>query len=346
MLAEFALTPSIFDKSAHKDREAWLQQLRDLGHGMFPRGAACPVMVSNLYDGTWQAAALKAVSSIDVQDQEARGLCMGFLEKVLEGTLVYRPACSDKEPSNDTAWAKEAVNSISFEPIDRIVTCKPAYEVVLQKCSSVHCIDKVQDDHFWNGISPQWSQPLNVFDQVEALRKLCVHSEFLCLVTPYIRGQDNDETTFAQEMIRSAFRRPKELSPPFVEIHTTVDWKTSSVPDQFKSVVHHVSCRLRSVLVADQQVRLVIWPKSKLLDRYLIAGMYTEMSDGKRVRKSCWGVSMPHIARKAHNDEPMPPTPWSLLTSPQINDVSQHFCKEGLTGYLHDSTVLNTPRLV
>lgn len=343
MLAEFALTPSIFDKSAHKDREAWLRQLQELRHGMFPRGAACPVMVSNLYNGAWQAAALNAVSSIDEQDHEARDLCMGILKMVLDGTLVHRPACSDKEPSNDTAWAKEAVNSISFEPIDRIVTCKPVYEVVSRRCGSVCCIDKVRDDHFWNGISSQWSQPLNVADQVKTLRKLCVHSEFLCLVTPYIRGEDDDETTFAQEMIRSAFRRSKEHSPPLVEIHTTVDWKIASAPDQFKSVVHHVSCRLRSVLVGDQQVRLVIWPKSKLLDRYLIAGIHTKTSDEKRVRKPCWGVSMPHIARKAHDDEPMPPTPWSLLSAKQIYDVSQHFCKEGRTGYLHDSTVPDTP---
>ena len=46
MLAEFSFTPSIFDESAHEDREAWREQLLRLGLNMFPQTGACAVMVS------------------------------------------------------------------------------------------------------------------------------------------------------------------------------------------------------------------------------------------------------------------------------------------------------------
>ena len=40
MLAEFALTPSVFDEEAHADKDTWREQLRELGTNMFPRVAA------------------------------------------------------------------------------------------------------------------------------------------------------------------------------------------------------------------------------------------------------------------------------------------------------------------
>ena len=327
MLAEFALTPSIFDKRAHKDREAWLGQLRELAHGMFPRGAACPVMVSNLHNGTWQAAALKAVSSIDDQDQEARVLCKGILEKVLARTLVYRPACSDTEPPNDTAWAKEAVNSNSFESIDRIVTCKPAYEVVSRRCSSVRCIDKVQDDHFWNSISSQWSPAYRIPEQVRTLRKVCVHSDFLCLVAPYISGGRGNETDFALEFIKSAFSRPDGISSPNIEIHTAYSESSASAvfPERLNSLIRNIEAAIRSALKPGQTVQLIVWPK--FLARYLIGGVYTQTSE--RVRSPRWGVLMNHIASKADEYEDKPPVPFSLLMPKELGDVFDRYSGSG-----------------
>ena len=45
MLTEFAFTPSIFDEDAHDDKEAWRDQLKELGRNMFPRVSAWPVVV-------------------------------------------------------------------------------------------------------------------------------------------------------------------------------------------------------------------------------------------------------------------------------------------------------------
>src|SRR5687767_10805274 len=102
MLAEFALTPSVFDEQAHADGETWRDQLRKLGNGMFPDTGAWPVMVSNLYDGSWHHLAVKTAKAIT--DHRARRLCEDLLENAAK-TLVRRPAaCSDWPGDDSVAW--------------------------------------------------------------------------------------------------------------------------------------------------------------------------------------------------------------------------------------------------
>ena len=336
MLAEFAFTPSIFDEAVHADRETWRDQLHDLGSYMFPKTAAWPVMISNLYGGSWHNTALAMVKAI--QDSRARILCQNILQNAAM-TLVHRPALGDWPGEEAIAWGRETITSHGTEPIERIIACKPAHEVLSQECRFIRSIDEVHDAGFWNGISSQWPQAFKIVDQVQSLRKLCVHSEFLCLITPYIKGGGDDETDFALALIKSTLQRPSEFHRPEIEIHTQGPDNPSSsdFPQRLNNVVQNVSGSIRSALAAGQKVRLVLWPR--LLDRYLIAGVYTETSDGKRARSPRWGVAMQHIARRADDRETKPPTSWSLLPKNQLGAEFQRYCVGGATGHIHASVI-------
>ena len=316
MHGEFAFTPSIFDQEAHKDCEAWREQLQELGHGMFPRTAAGSVMVSNLYEGAWYETALETVKSI--KDQKARVLCQSLLKKI-EGTLVNRPVCGDW-PEIDLAWGREAIKSDAVAKSDRIIACKSVRDALSPEYRKIRNISEVLDAGFWKDISSEFSVPSRIDEQVDAMRKLCLHSEFLCLVTPHIKGGHDNDTDFALALIQSVFRRPKGFLPPVIELHTEAPDKqaSSDFEERLTSFLESISVAVRSALKSDQKVRLVIWPK--LRDRFLIAGVYTKLSDGKLVRSPRWGVAMSHLARKAHDNEDRPPTPWSLLTSKQLGD--------------------------
>jgi hypothetical protein len=225
MLAEFALTPSIFDETAQSDRDAWRDQLRELGLNMFPKTAAWPVMISNLYGGSWQSVALAVVRAIN--DAKARLLCQNLLENAAK-TLVYRPAHGDWPGEDAVTWGREAIGSNQGEPIERILACKPAYEVLSQECRFIRCIDEVQDSGFWRDVSSSWSQTMRIADQIRAVRKLCLHSEFLCLVTPHIYGGSDDETDFTLALVRSALQRPSDYLATEIEIHTEAPGNTAS----------------------------------------------------------------------------------------------------------------------
>jgi len=110
------------------------------------------------------------------------------------------------------------------EPIERIVACAPVHQTLLQECSFTQNIDEFLDGGFWSEVSAQWPQTLRIADQVQAFRKLCVHSEFLCLVAPHIYGGSDDETDLAAALIQPAMRRPSEYSKAFRQKTSSTSW--------------------------------------------------------------------------------------------------------------------------
>lgn len=323
MIGEFAFTPSVFDEEANPDAESWREQLRELGNAMFPKTAAWPVMVANLYDGSWQSIAMTMVEA--VKESRSRILCEGILKNI-SSTLVRRPISVENWPVDNTAWGREAIASHAIEPIDRIVSCRAVQDTLTAEGHAVRCISEVQGEGFWRDISSQWDQPLTIPSQIQAIRKLTMHAEFLCLVTPHIRGTGDDETEFTLEMIRSALRRPTGFMSVDIEVHSEGPDNPTSADFQqrLKKALGNTTTSLLSALRPAQSIRLILWPK--LLDRYLIAGVYTSASGGARMRSPRWGLSMQHIARRVDLWDPKPPTFWSLMTRGQLGDVFNRYC--------------------
>jgi hypothetical protein len=330
MLAEFALTPSVFEEEAQVDLDLWRDQLRDLGSRMFPVVSAWPVMVSDLHAGSWNELAKQTVKSI--KDQKARILCEGILNNAAK-VLVPRPGIADW-PDDAVAWGQEAIDSYAVEPIERIVACKPSFDVLTKKCNFIRCITEVPDAGFWKDISADQSPPMKILDQAATLRKLCVHSEFLSLLTSQIYGGSDDETDFAIELIRSAFRRPPGFPKPEIEVHTDAFESNPKAPDyaiKLTKLVNAVSQRIKPVIPGGEKVRLVIWPK--LLDRLVIAGTYTEAATGVMQRSPRWGISMSHIARKPDEKIADFYTEWKLLKRDSLGRWFDRYCKGGVTGF-------------
>ncbi len=335
MIGEFAFTPSVFDEEANPESESWKEQLRELGSTMFPRTAAWPVMVSNLYDGSWHNEALNLARSI--KDSRAKLLCEGLLKNIND-VLVRRPPVKDW-PTDGANWAREALASHLTEPIDRIIGCHAVRDQLATDNLTIRCIDEVADAGFWSGIASQWSQELKIADQVQAIRKLAVHAEFLCVISPHIRGEDTDETQFAVEMIQSALRRPREFGGVDIEVHAEAPEKPweSSYADRLRILTSNIRTSLLAALPPSQTVKLVLWPK--LLDRYLVAGVYTEMSGGRRVRSPRWGIAMQHIARPQDTRAANPPTNWSLMIKSQLGDVFNRHCTGNPTAAVQSTTI-------
>lgn len=329
MLAEFALTPSIFDESAHSDQEEWRDQLRELGSNMFPRTAAWPVMISNLYEGSWENEALTLMKSI--KDQKTRILCSGILTNIAKA-MVKRPACGEWPYDDSTAWAEEALASHRGFPIDRIIGCNATYEKLRGSSDSIRCIEEVTDSGFWKDVRSSWSLPLKIDDQVASLRKISVHAGFICLMTPRIYGGRDDETDFAIELIKSAFDRPPEYGKVEIEIHTDGPDRpdSSDYETRLETSIRNIASTIREKLSPGQRIRLQVW--KKLLDRYLIAGVHTEMEGDPIARSPRWGISMQHIARRSDERGSAAMTSWGLLNNSQVSDIFDRYCNDSTDG--------------
>ncbi len=297
MLTEFAFTPSIFDEDAHDDKEAWRDQLKELGRNMFPRVSAWPVIVSDLYDGSWSQTATDVVNSI--KDHKAKELCERIL-KNMRKVLVKRPVCGDW-PVEELAWAREAVASHSMEAIERIVADSRTKTDVRQEFTMIRSLAEVEERGFWRGIVSDASPRMIIKDQVKLLKKIWMHSEWVALINPYCCGSEQD---FALELIQCTFGRLPTFGIPLFEIHGQGD----------KTAVNIVS-QIRSRLSPGQIVKIYNWPK--LLDRLVLAGTFSFESDGTKKKHVRWGVSMSHVA---HGNAPnAPPTEWKLLRDERLD---------------------------
>lgn len=330
MMAEFALTPSIFDETAHPDVDAWREQIRTLGFELFPRTGVWPVLISNLYAGGWIHPAERFVE--EIQDHKAKALCRDLFTKI-KGQLVDRPVHLDW-PTSELEWGREAIESHKLEAIDRILTSNQIHTTLQQELKEIRCITEVPDAGFWSGIESARPIPMRIADQVQTLRKICLHSEFLCLVTPYIGGTEDDETAFAIDLLKCVLDRDGRFHEVEIEIHTEgpdVPPASSSYPNYCSNKVSNITTSLRTALSSGQSVDVYFWPK--LLDRVIVGG--TKADDSQNPRRPRWGMAMSHIARKPDERKAnSPPTNWSLLGRTSIREWFDRYCKPGIQGFL------------
>ena len=337
MLAEFALTPSLFDQDAQDDIEEWREQLRELATYMFPRGSGWPVMVSDLYDGSWFHTAKETVESI--RDQRARIMCQGILRNVQQ-MLVHRPAVLDW-PQDDTDWCKEAINSHCAEAIDRIVTTSCTHRTLSGDCGAVRKFEEVRNAGFWHGVSSDESLPMRIAEQVAVASRLCVHAEFFAVISPYIAGAGDDETDFALELARLAIRPSVGFPKADVEIHIegprACETGSSEYERLLENKVQNISHRFCQVLSQGETVNIVVWPR--LRERLIIAGVKTSVGQDRRCRSPRWGISMNHIARQSDSGDTEPPTEWKLLKRDSLANWFCRYCEETAEGWLARRTI-------
>ena len=312
MLTEFAFTPAIFDASAHEDRTAWIMQLMKLGSTMFPDTAAWPVVVSDLYEGSWFYEAEKVVGTIE--DQTARILCKSILTKIKQ-RLVTRPICGEW-PMDDVAWGREAIASHRTEPIERIVSCVATKTSLVDEFPQFRSLNEAQDAGFWSGIDVDASPQMAIADQIALLRKICLHSQWIALINPYAFGQEQD---FVLELVASVGSLPNAFGTLDIEVHA----KERDDEEANIRVLNHMERQLARKLGAGQSVFLYVWPQQ--LDRIIVAGAYTTVSGGQRRKQPRWGVHLGHVAHGVERDTK---TEWKLLRKESVDHWFRTFAAE------------------
>jgi len=305
MLHEFAFTPAIFDEDAHDDKEAWGEQLRELTAALFPRTSVWPIVISDLYNGSWSSHIFPYVENI--ADHRARKYCQGLLIN-MQRILVLRPDCGEWPNDNDAAWCREAVATNAFEPIDRIVTVRKTKDSLADASSIVRCIDEVEDGGFWRDINSDASPRMVVSEQVQVLRKLCLHSEWVAFINPYGFGHEQD---FTIQLTELAMKRNRLFGNLTIELHVNEPEDRDPIERARKqqNVIGDMVRRITPKVTPGNTAELYFWPK--LLDRIIVAGNYVKQSGGSMRKSPRWGVSMSHVARG--NEPDAAPTEWKLL---------------------------------
>lgn len=299
MLTEFALLPSVFDDTTQSNAADWQNHLRNLGVNLFPRERLSSVVVSNLEDGKWLQNASNQIARI--KNQDARNLCQSLLQK-LHAVLVNRPAnpANSAKPQTNADWVTIAEAANFTEPIDRIVSACGAPP-------HVQSLSSVSDPSFWNDIKEQRFVKKDFTEARKHLRKICFYAEFVSVINPHVRGDADGEIGFFKQIVHEVCRSRSANQECTIELHTVgndngIDGQARSVKSQLENVVSN-AC-------GNVTLSFYLWPRSALLDRYLIAGDHITAATGDKRKKPRWLVKMNHWPRP--NDNPDQTTPWSV----------------------------------
>jgi hypothetical protein len=320
MLSEFAFTPAIFNQDIHDDKESWRDQLRELISTMFPRTSAWPVLVSDLYAGSWSSNIVPHIQAI--QDHQAKKYCQDFLTQIKK-MLVVRPECKNWPEDDDVMWCQEAVASNDLEPIDRIISVSATKDSWPQEFSSIRTIEEVKDAGFWRGIDSDASPRMIIDEQINLLRKLCLHSQWIALINPYGMGNEQE---FSMKLLDFVIDRNKKFGPIHFELHAQAPDVTDPTEKQKRqdNVSKNIAQKVLRKLTPGNSIELYFWPR--LLDRIILAGNYREIASGARRKSPRWGVSMSHVAHRSDPDAQ--PTEWKLLRTNSLDNWFRSYISE------------------
>ncbi len=281
MLAEFLLTP---DALSDDDGRNGSDVVRELAECLFPSRAVPVALVCKLGGEDWERAASRKIARIG--DPNHRHVAMSLFQKLLTQLCVVRPPiplASDDE----TGWINAGVMSAAQVPLNNIV--------VSANCSTPSSIGvslkNFVSNGFWDGFCNPRLVGRDIATQDQVLRAICTHSDWLILRLPQIRGGSDDEIVTVKQIIRLSNQMPSGFRKTAIELHVC---QQSRIREE--NLIRGISSELSASIRQGVQIRLTIWPERHFVNRELLAGEYTWTSQGDKVGRPLWLITMSHVA--------------------------------------------------
>ncbi|WP_345328539.1 hypothetical protein [Novipirellula rosea] len=320
MLKEIAITPGVFERDSFESEEAWLNHLRELGTGIFPRTSVCPVVVSDLYDGSLFPQLVDRVKGIKCE--VVRRFANELLKK-LHDAGVKRPVKENWPGDDDSRWCREAIASHQDEELARVVSTRTSIDNSGIDHGILSPIEESAKDSFWDGFVAAASPRMRVSEQVGLLRTMTLHAHWIAIINPHSLGSERE---FVRSLYSNACQRSLGFGMPAFEIHAEVDGKLTNEKEAERQarVVKSIKNDLADLHPIQAPIRVIFWPK--FLDRYVVAGNLTSLSSGQQRKQLRWAVSMSHTARSDQESDDR--TPWHLVDKDGIRYIEQRFFSE------------------
>ncbi len=307
MLTEIALTPQVFESQNNLPPETWRRHLNEFGGRLRYYGDACPVVFANLRAGAWLKEIARRV--MQIKDFNTRTTVETILTRVKELALERKCLAQGGFDASELAWVREAVRQPEL-PIHRVVASLMNFATIskeLKEPSSLCRLGDLSEERFWENVDRVRSPTMTFKGQIEVLRPLLNHAEFLIILNPYAFSNEGE---WVRQVVRAALDRSGP--PPDIEVQTpcrdkvgnddeTRDWQNS--PE-----VKWLERSFRNVLKPGEQVTLAIrsplFEKQNLIHRRLFAGMLPQTDTGVK-RSLRWAVDLGHVARLGAESDPV-----------------------------------------
>ncbi|MBW2020332.1 MAG: hypothetical protein JRI65_10080 [Deltaproteobacteria bacterium] len=294
LLAEYALTPDVFDAESYSTGEVGDIHLQHLKEAILHEA-----LVRNLRDGRWLR-----VFSDDDRTWHQRG--KELLRKlVTQNRLNHFQAVLQDEPTGDEEWCLEALASHGVVPLTGVVTTSGVANAFNDE-SLVSPVDNLPNANWWRERSPSVRLSRTFADYEQNLRLVLQCANSIMFIDPHLDPALPRYGDFVTLLTTMAGRTPR----PLVEVHRVC--YVGSGPSRQIIPQADLESQFRRELTgplrdAGLEAEIFVW--DDFHDRYLISNLV--------------GISIPY----GFDTTPQPGsmTTWTRLGRVDRDDVQREF---------------------
>ena len=295
LLADYAITPDVFDVESYSDEEVGRVYLRDIGNVINVQG-----LVRDLRSGEWRQLFAKDTRSWHRTGKE-------LLRKLVQqGRLVGVKPALRAAPVNDADWCTEALAAHQIRPLlGGIIVTDPVKES-FQSEERVERIDLLDCVPWWDYGNPSVRLLRNVSAYMQELEPILSFANSLQFIDPHLNPSRHDYGGIRDLLVCAGTRKPA----PLIEIHRVC--YEGSGPNRGIVKKHELEWDFRSNLAAPLhsvglKVDVFVW--DDFHDRYLISNLV--------------GISLPNGFNTSR--KPNDVTTWTRLGRDDSDDVQREF---------------------
>jgi len=293
LLAEYALTPDVFDVSSYTSEEVCGLHLQHLKEVLLHEG-----LVRDLRQGDWGRLFVGNDRSWHLRGKE-------LLKKLKsQNRLVSFPPANVAAPVTDAAWCGEALATHQTRPLSGVIVSE-GLAGAHQGNAAVASVRRLASTPWWSARSPSLRLTRALPAYQAALDLILRHANSLMFIDPYLDPSDQQYSDFPS-LLNAAGGR---TSAPRIEIHRAA-WYGSG-PDKRPQIAAVEAALTPRLLACAQRTGLTfnvfLW--DDIHDRYLISDLL--------------GITLPHgfATTRAQNAV----TTWSQLGRKDRDDVQREF---------------------
>lgn len=295
LLADYALTPDVFDTTSYSSEEVCGLHLQSIREVLMTEG-----LVRDLRAGDW-----RGLFADDSRAWHQRG--KELVKKLAtQGRLIEHEAVQAASPVDDREWCEEALGSHGRHPIAGGVIVTSSVKADYASEPLVASIDGLSKAPWWVGRSPSVRLARSMAAYWHNLDPILRCANSLQFVDPHLDPARHQYREFVDLLVHAGNRKPA----PLIEIHRVC--YEGSGPGRRILDVRELERGFRDALtgplaIAGLQATIFVW--DDFHDRYLISNLM--------------GISLPNGFDTTR--DPTSVTTWTRLGRNERDDIQREF---------------------
>ena len=291
LLADYAITPDVFDSTSYSNEEIGRLHLREIGEVMRTEG-----VVRDLRSGEW-----RRLFASDVRPWHRTGKEL-VRKLAAQGRLIeFQPALGNV-PADDAGWCAEALATQAVMSLaGGIIATEPVKDLYRSE-SLVARIDRLDSADWWQNRSSSVRLPRSLVAYKQHLEPILRCANSLQFIDPHLDPMRGRYKEFGDLL--------DGIGAPVIEIHRVCYYGTGSsrrILDLAEWEEHFRAGLDASLRSANLRAEIFIW--DNFHDRYLISNLI--------------GISLPNGFDTTGN--PNDRTTWTRLGRRDRDDIQREF---------------------